>query len=733
MKSDTILKLVQQHIEAAEQVKDFATPLDYYLGNERGDEEEGRSQVISTDVADAIEWIMPQIMRSFTQNNEIVIFDPINADDDFQAKLESQYVYEVLMKENDGFITLYTVVKDSLIHQNGYIKVWYEEQPRTTSKTFTGLLPEQFQAFASNPLLTISRRKEFTTIGENGQPINYVNARISYQEIDGRIRVEAVAPEDIIVNSDHNSVNLDKAKFVGHFMTKTISELREDGVSEKIIGKLIDVADSDGNDRSRYRFSAQNESQNDPDTDDDDASLEVDICECYMVADLNGDGIAEKVKITVGGEESSFTVLIDHEEIDYSPWVSISPILMPHKLHGLSIYNRLKEIQDQKTALLRNTLDNIYLQNNQRHVIVEGQVKMSDLMVSRPGGVIRVKRADAIVPLQTPPVGQDAFNMMNYLDQIRAGRSGVSPEGELKQHNIGERVGSQGLERLLTAKEELVGLIVRVIAEVGIKPLCFKIRDLCTEHLDSIKDFRFRGQWLKVSPATWPNRIRTTTRVGTGTGNHERKVMAIREITQHQLALQQMPGQSLVDSNNIFKSLDDFCVFSGLNSAVGYFIDPNSPEGQQKAQEVAQQMQAQQQAQQEQMMEQLKFQKQLAEAEQQKAIAQSKAAHYRAQSDKANAMLQLTDNQNRFQLETMRRSLDEVKAAAQANIDDLRLDLDRDKLELEKLKLAIDTGLKVTELEMQKETEEDQRVLENAKLAQQAESANTAAAGERAN
>ena len=101
---------------------DLELSLEYYLGKPNGTEIEGRSQIVSTDVADAIEWIMPQIMKSFTQNNEVVIFDPVHEGDEKQAELESEYVYEVLMKQNDGFIVLHQFVKDALMQRNGIRK-----------------------------------------------------------------------------------------------------------------------------------------------------------------------------------------------------------------------------------------------------------------------------------------------------------------------------------------------------------------------------------------------------------------------------------------------------------------------------------------------------------------------------------------------------------------------------------------------------------------------------------
>jgi hypothetical protein len=349
---------------------------------------------------------------------------------------------------------------------------------------------------------------------------------------------------------------------------------------------------------SQYRFALQGEDDNGDDTSEDDSQQTLDIVESYIHADLNEDGIAEFVKITsVGGESPSY--ILDIEELDSSPWIATTGILMSHKFKGLSIYDRLKEIQDQKTALWRSIFDNIYLQNNQRNIVVEGQVNLDDLMVSRPGGIVRAKRLDAVQPLVTPQLGQESHNMMAYLDEVRAGRVGVSAEGSATPQNIGDRVGSEGVDRLMNSKEELVGLIIRVIAETGIKPLCLKIRDLSRQHLDTTSDYKFRGDWVKVHPKTWIERDLCTVRVGTGTGDHTSKLNALREVMSIQEKALDIPGQAMVDPQNIYDTLETFCKLSGLNGAGKYFIDPSSQKGQQKTQQIGQQQQQQQQKQEE--------------------------------------------------------------------------------------------------------------------------------------
>lgn len=632
MEQTEILSIIANELSGSEQFFDYQRPLDYYLGNPDGREVEGRSSVISTDVADAIEWIMPQVMKSFTQNNEIVVFDPISPEDELQADLESQFTYDVLMKDNDGFIIIHQFVKDALMQNNGIIKVFYDSETNAVVEEYTGLTQEHVVAVAQIPNSEIL---EFEP-QEDGS----IKVKIVIQTTKGKVTVESVPPEQFRVNSDHNSINLDKASFTAHVFRKTVSDLIKDGFDPALIESI--GADS-GYNTSDYRFAAQNESVVFDNTSLDPSMRLLDIAECYMQIDVNGDGIAEYCKITVAGVDNPSHVL-SIEEMPYSPWISTTGILMSHKFRGLSIYDRLVQIQDQKTALMRNTLDNIYLQNNQRNIVVEGQVNLDDVLLSRPGGVIRAKRTDAIVPLVTPSVGQDTFTMLQYLDSVRAGRVGVAPEGEVTPQRIGERVGSEGVSQLLTAKEELVGLIVRVIAETGIKPLCVKIRDICVRHIDAVQNYKLRGAWLQTNPATWADRNRTTVRVGTGTGNRQKQIATLGQLMQIQGTIQQIPGQTLVNPAKVYAALDDFCKFSELLGASKYFVDPTSQEGQMAAQQAAQQAQIEQQKQEQANMALLQAQVQLSQAELQKAQAQQDNVALKGQIEQLKSQLENAKN-----------------------------------------------------------------------------------------
>lgn len=596
-----------------------------YLG-EKGEVEKGKSSVVSTDVADAIEWIMPEVMKAFTQNNEVVTFDPVNADDKRQAEIESRYVYDTIMKDNNGFLILHEFVKDALMQKNGFLKVFYDDSAEVTTEDYTGLTEPEYNMLIADPFVEVTGLE----IEEVDDLPPLYNVNITRTMPNGRTEIIAVAPEDFRVSRMHNSVSLEKCRFCAHMMLKSKTDLIDDGYDLDIIEEL-DGNSFEYSENTLYRFSMQGEMVTPAELmNEDDPMYEV--AECYMYIDIDGDGIAEYVKVTVAGYDNP-THVLDIEPIDSNPFISATAILMSHKLFGLSIYDRLKEIQEQKTSLWRNILDNMYLQNNQRTIAIEGQVNLDDLLVSRAGGIIRAKTPNAVQPFTTPALPSDAYRMLDYLDQVRAGRSGVSPEGSIADTAMGDSVGSQGLERLLSQKEELVGLMVRVFAETGIKPLCNKIRDILIRHRDVAEDYEFRGDWIKVNPSQWRARKRSTVRVGTGSGNRKEQAAAIQNVLLLQEKILQNPNQTLVTEEKVFNALNDLTKFSGMPGAAAYFLDPSSPEGQANAKRVAE-------SQSKAKEEELKEKQLLAQTQERIAQAETIKAQAANESVQAKAMLE---------------------------------------------------------------------------------------------
>lgn len=673
--------------------------LSAYLGD-KGEIKEGRSSVVSTDVADAIEWILPEIIKSFTQNNEVVTFDACDAKDKHQAEMESRFVYDTLMKENEGFIVLHTFIKDALLQKNGFLKVYYDDETCVTTEDYTGLTEPELMMLQADPEVEITGLSE--NVVSNGKTsIKSYDINVKRSKLGGKVVVEAVSPDEIRVNSDHNSVSLESARFIAHEQYVTRSDLVKEGIPEEEIDTFAQVDSAMADEQRSYRFSMQGESYQFLNNTGDESQQYYIVNDCVTHMDIDGDGVAEFVRIRVVGRTTP-THILSVEEIGYNPFISATAIMMSHKLYGLSIYDRLIEIQRQKTALWRNTLDNIYLQNNQRMVVVNGQVNLDDALTSRPGGIIRANSANSIAPLATPALSGDVYKMFDYLDQVRSGRAGVSPEGSIHDSAMGDSVGSQGLDQLLTQKEELVGLMVRVFAETGIKPLCYKIRELLVMHHDVAVDYEFHGEWQKVVPSKWRARKNTTVRVGTGSGNRKQQAAAIQAILGFQEKLMAKPGQALVGDGEIFTALNDFAKFNGMPGASAYFLDPASPEGQKRKQQITQQ---QQQAQQK-------------EAQEQQMLAKAQTMVAEAKQTEAQAAMQSVNL--KAQIESMKQQLDSQKAQSEATVKMLQQ-------QLAEAKQLADTTQKGADLQYRYYDTDTRAAIEYTRIQQQEKAAEASA------
>ena len=98
------------------------TAMRFYRGAPLGDEIEGRSQVISMDVADTTNATLAMLRDMLILDAELVV-EPEGDEDEQLARAESDICSDVLLKDNRGERVLLAAFKDGLLLKNGAIKV----------------------------------------------------------------------------------------------------------------------------------------------------------------------------------------------------------------------------------------------------------------------------------------------------------------------------------------------------------------------------------------------------------------------------------------------------------------------------------------------------------------------------------------------------------------------------------------------------------------------------------
>jgi hypothetical protein len=481
--------------------------MQYYNGQPYGNEVEGRSQVVTTEVKDAVEGIMPSLMSIFTSSEEIVRFEPQNQEDEAAAQQATDYINYIFTRLNNGFVTLFCLFKDALLQKNGYAKVYWEDYTDSGIETYTDIHILE----AAMMLEQAGGELEVEETEQEGDVFKKLVVRRTKKY--GKICIDPVPPEEILISRDCPN-DLTKARFVEHRTLKTISEIRQMGFDVE-----DDIADFSSADTSlerteRMRFDDADADRAREDS-PDPATRKVWLCEAYLFVDFDGDGIAEYRKVTKVGK-----TVLDNVEFDSLPVVGGTAILMPHKHYGLSIHDLVGDIQLIKSTVTRQLLDNAYVANNGRMVVLDGMVNMDDLLTARPNGIVRAKAMNAVQRLDNPLLGAPFYNLLEYFDTMKQNRVGARDFGQAVDPNA-LNAKAHTAELVASASQERINLMARILAETVVKQLFWKILELTSKHQQKPQVVKLRGQWVQIDPREWKSKFNMTVTVGLGTGSQQ--------------------------------------------------------------------------------------------------------------------------------------------------------------------------------------------------------------------
>ena len=570
--------------------------IEYYLGDKLGTEIDGRSQVVSTDVSDTVESILPNLLRIFTASDKVVRCDPVTAEDVPLADQATAYINHVFYKDNNGFQLLYNFFKDALIEKNGFLKIYYDESEKVEHETYKNLTQAEKDALndtqdeieeVEEEVFEDEKAKEafdkqiealeaqgLDTSQIQKPNFNLYNCKIKRIKKQGKIKIESVPPEEFLI--DRTAKSIDDAEFVSHKVLMTRSEIIEMGFDEEEVMQLptssVDIYNNEEIVRQR------NIDEYPVDTPADKSTEKVLVYESYIRYDADGDGIAELRKIISAGDDG-YTVL-ENMPCDNIPFVTITPIPMPHRFYGRSISELVEDIQLMKSTVMRQLLDNMYLTNNNRVAIMDGMVNMDDLLTTRPGGVVRTKQPPSQVmqPLQAQPISQQAFPLLSYLDSVREVRTGITKQVQGLDPDTLSAKTATGVNALMTQTQMRSELIARIFAETGVKDLFRKIFELMVKYQDKERVVMLNNQYVPVKPTEWRDKFNINIVVGLGTGSKEQQILLLNNILERQIQAFSLQGgkeMPMVTLKNMYNTLSKIIENAGLKNVESYFVDPD--------------------------------------------------------------------------------------------------------------------------------------------------------------
>jgi hypothetical protein len=539
----------------------------YYEGSPLGNEEEGRSQLVMREVADVVDSVKPSLMRIFAGGDTVVDYEPVTPDDEEGAAQATDYVNFVFSQDNPGYQVTYNAITDALVRKTGIFKWYPDTSYDVKEEDYSGLSNEQAVMLEQDPEVEILQAEHLIETDEYGIAIDTINLRIKRTRKNVRVRVESLPCEEFICSVD--AIDEDNATLIGQRKMATVSELVAMGYPLELVTEYGGVGDAFDNNLERFQRNPAL-SRFDDDNSMDLSANRVLYVEAYIKVDKDGDGIAELRKVcTIGGNYK----LVHEEVVSDRPFAVICPYPEPHTMIGMSLADKVMDIQRVKTGVMRNMMDSLAQSIHPRTAVVENQVNLDDVMNNETGAIIRMKQAGAVTPFATPFVGASAQGILDYLDQIKTARTGISQASRGLDANTLTNQTATGVAATVSASQDSVELIARNFAETGFKRLFKGLLKTIIQHQDKPRMIRLRGKWVEVDPRTWNAEMDARVNVALGRGTETQKLAMLMQIkgAQEQIVQALGPGNPLVGLSEYRNTLDQILTLAGFKDTSRFF------------------------------------------------------------------------------------------------------------------------------------------------------------------
>ncbi|RLD54638.1 MAG: hypothetical protein DRI97_11145, partial [Bacteroidetes bacterium] len=575
---DYLGQIVNQELADAETwmdsdlASDQAKNLDYYYGEPFGNEEEGFSQIVTRDVLETVEGIMPDLMKIFTSGDQVVEFDPVSPADEISVEIQGRYINHLFMNRFGGYKLMYNWFKDSLLMRNGIIKVGWDDKEEIQFRTFGDLTKEEYEILKKGASEEEELQGVLYEIDSYSKDDDVYEVRLKLTKKRGRPDVCLIPSEEFRIKE--RSTSIADSPFVAHITEKTLGELLEMGYDEDDIEMSSNKQD-EGGEVKTARFKTPREGS--VDTEEISASKYerfVDVAEAYVRLYDPEDKKVKLYKVFQIGRKC-----MDFEEVDRCPMISLSPIMVPHKYSGLAVADLVRDIQEIRSNIMRQMLDNLALQNAGRYTAVEGQVNLQDLIDNKIGGVVRQKVPGAVTRLDTPDLSQFTMPVLENLDVQKENRTGVSRMTQgLDENSLNSHQTVGAVTTMMSAAQGKILLIARNFAETGVKDLFLELYNQIREFQTTPDILPVAGRFAVVNPPEWQDRYDVHVTVGIGNGNKDQQLMHLNNIGQMISGLQQTKYGYLITADNAFNLASEFIKNSGYINPTKFISNPATVE-----------------------------------------------------------------------------------------------------------------------------------------------------------
>lgn len=558
--------------------------MERYLVMPYGDEQEGRSSVVSTDAQDTVQSDMPSLARTFLGPNDIMSFKPSSAKpaDIQEAEDKTRYINFLIREQKGSYKTQHGTLKTLEIEKIGVQKYFYEEVKEVKELTLKGFDELQWveviadlEDGADEVVRTDINGEKKGDLDRALGPDDEVTFKIT--RVKKKYVISGVPNENFLIS--RNAESKDTADLVGDRGTISKGDLIAMDIDGLTVDAIKDMPPapkhvtnaSEGMKHTRYRGQGGVAHQSEITAWQNQL---VEFSDLYMRIDFDDDNILERRRIyKVGGK------IAINEYFPIVPYAIGSAVLEPYTVIGRSRVELVVHGAWVKTVLERQMLDNTYSSANGRVVVNDKMTNLDDLSVVRLNGIVRTTDplpANAVAELNTKFIAPEIQQVIQYMDFKRTQSMGGYMQNQgLDDDKFNNETATrfEGLEDSSTAKIELVA---RNIAETLYTELYEGLAQLVAHTQDFETEIMVLGRPLRIDPRKWRFDHEVESQVGLGAGDDD-KILENMAVISNIQDKEKAQGSTLVDEKKRYNTYARSVKALGIRRVDEFFNDPEDP------------------------------------------------------------------------------------------------------------------------------------------------------------
>ena len=560
----------------SELASDQSDAMDRYFAAPYGNEIDNRSQVRTHDIEDTINWIMPDIMRTF-KPGEMISCTPNAADDEDHVDDAADYLEHVFFVDNPGASIIHDFAFDGLLQRLGVISVMWEDPRPRIPQILEGVSVEQLMKLDADPEYEILEQKRtdngaveepeaapqtdemtgqappmppMTPMGGQppqmpGQPDAALSPtwtlKVKRTPKCGRVKIENIPPEEIALSRQarafpsQNRGTSQSASYVRRRQERYLRDVAKefpdfkDELTTDALRVNEQAIESDPRVQTRFQSEAVSVGRN---ASNDEGRKKCELLTEYLWIDFDNDGTTELRRILRVGNIILENLAV--EDCEFKTW---SPIRVAHRAIGRSVADTIIDLQKIRTTIMRLMLDGMsqalvpraYINTN-----VIDEEGIDDYLDAEVGGVVRGRgnAGEAISMLTSADLSAPAMQALEYVDQDIERRSGVSRHAQGIAPDAITKTAS-GIEMLQAAAGDRTEMVARWLG-LALEDVLKRALQLIVAHQDAPRWVKIKGRPLDVDPRTWSDEMGVSVHVGQASASQQQQLLNLSAIAQKQ-------------------------------------------------------------------------------------------------------------------------------------------------------------------------------------------------------